>query len=364
MVLNHIEKYAVTKLDKKTKNRKDLIKQVYFPPINKNGAWSFQDYIGHDGIRYYSYARHALYDALKLCGIKKGDKVLIPGFICREVLSPINAVGATPVFYDVTSKLEIKLLNEFSKVKALIVVNYFGFPAELSEIREYCSINEVFVIEDNSHGFLSKDNNNKPLGTRADIGLFCFRKSMPVINGAALVVNNFKLVTKLNKQLNYDNSGSKYEFIKRTIKKVIPFNNFPLIFFLIKLKQAIRNIIKGDSVSVSTVESESDLPGKPSPSIDLKRYIKVISIDKEIERRRALYAYLTEYIGGEVKVIFDLNSNITPYVFPFRCDNINAIKKKLNKISLDCYKWPELPEEIKLSCPEHYGNVWMVPFLW
>ena len=69
-------------------------------------------------------------------------------------------------------------------------------------------------------------------------------------------------------------------------------------------------------------------------------------------------------LGGEVKVIFDLNSNITPYVFPFRCDNINAIKKKLNKISLDCYKWPELPEEIKLSCPEYYGNVWMVPFLW
>lgn len=354
----------MTKLDKKIKNRKDLIKQVYFPPINKNGAWSFQDYIGHDGIRYYSYARHALLDALKLCGIKKDDKVLIPGFICREVLSPINTIGAIPVFYDVTSKLKIKLLNELPKVKALIVVNYFGFPAELSEMHEYCSINEVFVIEDNSHGFLSKDNNNKPLGTRADIGLFSFRKSMPVIDGAALVVNNTKLLTKLNKQLDYENVGGKYEFIKRTIKKIIPVSSFSFIFSLIKLKQGIRHILKGDNVSVSTVGSEYNLPGKPNPSLDLKTYIKAISIDKEIERRRMLYAYLTEYIGDEAIAIFELNSNVAPYVFAFRCDNVNKIKKKLNKISLDCYKWPELPEKIKSYCPEHYENVWMVPFLW
>jgi hypothetical protein len=112
------------------------------------------------------------------------------------------------------------------------------------------------------------------------------------------------------------------------------------------------------------VGSEYNLPGKPNPSLDLKTYIKAISIDKEIERRRMLYAYLTEYIGDEAIAIFELNSNVAPYVFAFRCDNVNKIKKKLNKISLDCYKWPELPEKIKSYCPEHYENVWMVPFLW
>ena len=345
-------------------NINDLIRKVYYPPIKQGANWSFQKYIGHEYIRFYSYARHALHEALKLCDIKQNDKVLLPGFICREILSSIHAVGAVPHYYDVTHSLQAKNLENMPAAKVIIIVNYFGFPVELDSISEYCSVHNPLVIEDNSHGFLSRDNNNKPLGTRADIGLFSFRKSVPVINGAALVVNNFKLVKKLNKQLDYDNASSGYEFVKRTIKKVIPVNKFPLIFFLIKLKQAIRNIIKGDTVSVSTVESEYDLPGKPSPSIDLKRYIKVILIDKEIERRRALYAYLTEYIGDEVKVIFDINSNITPYVFPFRCDNINVIKKKLNKISLDCYKWPELPEEIKLSCRDHYGNVWMVPFLW
>ncbi|NOG59096.1 MAG: DegT/DnrJ/EryC1/StrS aminotransferase family protein [Proteobacteria bacterium] len=350
-----------------TSNIKELVRQIYFPPISKDTNWSFSNFIGHDNIRYYSYARHALYDALKLCELKKGDKVLIPNFICREVLSSINKVGAVAVYYDVTPALQVKSLNNLPAAKAIVIVNYFGFPANLDSIREYCLYHAPIVIEDNSHGFLSKDNDNKPLGTRTDIGIFSLRKSMPVINGAALVINDSVLKSRLNKQLNYvsDTTEFKYECFKKKIKMLVPSKRYSLIIKLVKIKQRIRRLLKGTPVIISSLESEYNLPYKPNPHIDLKKYIKTILVDEEIERRRSLYKYLTDYLGQEVELIVTkLDGNVVPYVFPFHCNEIDKIKIKLKKINLSCYKWPELPEQIQSSCPDYYKNVWMVPFLW
>lgn len=348
-------------------NINDLVKQVYFPPMSSTGNWSFSRFIGHEYIRYYSYARHALFDALKLCDLKQGDIVLIPGYICREVLSSINVFGAVPVYYDVTPELQIKSLKSLPAAKVIIVVNYFGFPFELDSINEYCSINDTVVIEDNSHGFLSKDANNKPLGTRTQIGIFSLRKTMPVINGAALVVNDPVLQSRLDEQLDYvsDATGFKYEYFKKMIKTIVPDNGYRLIIKLVKIKQRIRHLLKGAPVTISSSESEFNLPHKPNPHNDLKKYIKTILADEEIERRRALYAYLVEYLGSDVDVISrELDSNVAPYVFPFHCDEIDKVKIKLKKINLSCYLWPELPEKIQPICPDYYKNVWMVPFLW
>ena len=35
---------------------------------------------------HYSYARFALLEALRIANVNEGDSVLMPGFICRDVL--------------------------------------------------------------------------------------------------------------------------------------------------------------------------------------------------------------------------------------------------------------------------------------
>ena len=37
----------------------------------------------------YSYARHAFSELLIICNIGKQDIVYLPGFICRDMLSPV-----------------------------------------------------------------------------------------------------------------------------------------------------------------------------------------------------------------------------------------------------------------------------------
>ena len=189
---------------------------------------------------------------------------------------------------------------------------------------------------------------------------------MPVVNGAALVVNDPVLQSRLDAQLDYvsDATGFKYEYFKKIIKTIVPNRNYNLIVKLIKIKQALRNLLKGSPVTVSSSESEYTFPVKRGPHVDLKKYMVTMDEKSEVERRRLLYQYLVDYLGGDVELIRELDNNVVPYVFPFRCNDIGKIKVKLKKISLDCYQWPELPEKIQLSCPDHYKNVWMVPFLW
>ena len=38
-------------------------------------------------ISYFAFARHALVEALRQSGIGNGDRVALPGFICRDVLA-------------------------------------------------------------------------------------------------------------------------------------------------------------------------------------------------------------------------------------------------------------------------------------
>jgi dTDP-4-amino-4,6-dideoxygalactose transaminase len=49
----------------------------------------------------------ALEIALRACGVREGDEVIVPTFCCTSVVTPIFAVGARPVLADVGEELNI-----------------------------------------------------------------------------------------------------------------------------------------------------------------------------------------------------------------------------------------------------------------
>jgi hypothetical protein len=75
-------------------------------------------------------------------------------------------------------------------VSAVLVVNYFGFPQEMGAVKDLCRMEGVFIIEDNAHGFLGRDGAGRPLGSRGDIGIFSFPKTVYLPDGGGLVVNH------------------------------------------------------------------------------------------------------------------------------------------------------------------------------
>jgi len=153
---------------------------------------SILDLYGHGGrmLRYYSLARYALLDALRIIKVRAGEKILVPRFICRDVLAPIHMLGAIPLFYEVHKDLSPVGFPTSQGVKAVLAVHYFGFPQNLDPFREYCQKSGAVLIEDNAHGLLSRNADGKLLGTLGDFGICSMRKTLVMPNGGMLLINN------------------------------------------------------------------------------------------------------------------------------------------------------------------------------
>lgn len=125
-----------------------------------------------------------------MTGVGPGCEVLLPAFICRDVLASINHLGASAVFYQVDRSLSPLELVKRDSIKAVIAVNYFGFPQDLEPFISYANETGVGIVEDNAHGWLSKDSEGRLLGLRTAVGITSFRKTIRVVDGAVLHVSD------------------------------------------------------------------------------------------------------------------------------------------------------------------------------
>ena len=166
------------------------------PKPSANAGIEFADATRSASTIYFGFARHALLTALQIAGVNAGDKVLLPGFICRDLLGPIQSIGAVPIFYEVDSKFSPALdTKEWPDAKVVVAVNFFGFEQDLRPFLAFAKRTGALLIEDNAHGLFSKDQIGNFLGSRGDMGLFSFRKSAPMATGAAIVVNTHEKIS-------------------------------------------------------------------------------------------------------------------------------------------------------------------------
>ena len=106
------------------------------------------DYVGAKHCISCANGTDALQLALMAWGIGKGDAVFVPDFTFFSSGEVVSAVGATPVFVDITERtfnistdsLETaigRVIKETNlKPKAIVAVDLFGQPAEHEKIRE------------------------------------------------------------------------------------------------------------------------------------------------------------------------------------------------------------------------------------
>ncbi|MBI4244962.1 MAG: DegT/DnrJ/EryC1/StrS family aminotransferase [Planctomycetes bacterium] len=350
-------------------NYKRRIQQIYLPPCG-NKYWRFEDIIGHNNIRYFSFGRHALAEGLIASDICKGDKVLIPGFICRDLLSAINSIGSVPIYYEVGKDLNISTAPEdLPDAKAILAVNYFGFAQNLSPFREYCNRTGAILIEDNAHGLFSKDEDGRLLGTRGDIGIFSLRKTVPIPDGAALVVNNPDIAYNLKPQLPFNSKHKAFSFkIKQGLRRLAPLIGPTSMQSAISAVRFLRKLRTGHEIEPSQPDAEFILPENPLPCSKLFSYLFSIDINEEIKRRIELYIWVDMLLKDMpcTPVFKTLYEQVVPYGYPFYSSGMTLIKikKVLKNYAIRYFQWPDLPNVIISSAPEHYKTIWVVSFLW
>ena len=138
----------------------------------------------------------ALEMATILCGLKKGDEVIVPSFTFSSTATAIVLTGATPVFVDIRpdtmnideTKIEAAITD---KTRAIMAVHYAGVACEMDTIMEIAARHNLKVIEDAAQGVMSYYK-GRALGTIGDFGCFSFHetKNYSMGEGGALLMRH------------------------------------------------------------------------------------------------------------------------------------------------------------------------------
>ena len=321
--------------------------------------------------RYFSLGRHAMKVALQLAGVKSGDVVMLPGFICRDLISSITTLGARTVFYDVDKKLNPITLDRSVLPRAIIAVNYFGFPQALEPFKAFSADTGAIIIEDNAHGFLSQDTQGSKLGQRTAFGMTSFRKTLHVLDGATLAItqstNQSTGQIKIPEQIPYQTktNGLRTD-LTRAFTAIERKTGIPTLHLAQAGSRFIRVVRKGSALPISDQSSEYQIPGIANPNQSSIKRMLAVDAEAEIERRRSLYSkLLPEVIGCGVEPIFDaLPIGTCPYGLAFYASP--KFKRGLAQLSrrycVTLMSWPDLPQEIAQSAPDHYRQVRLINF--
>ena len=126
-------------------------------------------------------------------------EVVIPAFTCPVVKTAVQVAGKRIIYVDIEKNGLNATSTQYAEHarpgRVLIPTHLFGFPTDIEKICEVARANDCVTIEDAAAAFHVR-RNGRVLGTFADYGIFSFERSkrLPAFRGAAIIVNNDRLV--------------------------------------------------------------------------------------------------------------------------------------------------------------------------
>jgi len=315
-------------------------------------------------LEFYKMGRDALIQALLQLKVNKNDLIVVPGYICKSTLGPIINAGFRIKFIDINSdfgfnKSELINLFDNESVGAVIPVHYFGFPApDLDFIHKVCKENNVPMIEDCCHQFLTKVNNNY-LGLIGEAAIYSMRKTLPIIDGGALKIKSKTLKTSKDKP-NWKIQDFCY-LLKRYVEKCITLIGWPNIYS--KKIKSLKSFSTNSNGNKKSTNSYSNGPSKM-----LWSYLSNLNYINEIEIiNRKNYFNLSERLRSlDLKIMHvHLPEGVVPHVLSI-WDKSNSLLEFLNMKGIAASQWPgkELPEEVlnnytSFKITNSYNNEWV-----
>ncbi len=145
--------------------------------------------------------RQALELALKKTKLPPKSRVGINGFTCYVVYQAVVNAGYEPVFLDVSEDSLHYGFHELDKahdLKAVIIQNTLGLPADLSAIQAFCKKHDIMVIEDLAHSMGAIYENGEEAGTVGDLTMLSFSQDKPldVVAGGACIDRRYEIELK------------------------------------------------------------------------------------------------------------------------------------------------------------------------
>jgi dTDP-4-amino-4,6-dideoxygalactose transaminase len=137
--------------------------------------------------------RVALWAALRALGLRAGERLLAPAYVCDSILPAPAALGIAVEYVatDPALRLDPAGLERAlaGGARAVLLVHYFGFPApDLEAVATLCARYGAALIEDCAQALYSAPG-GAPLGRRGAAAIFSPWKSLPLPDGGLLALN-------------------------------------------------------------------------------------------------------------------------------------------------------------------------------
>ena len=132
----------------------------------------------------------ALHMAVKLAGVRPGDKVFCSDMTFDATVNPVVYEGGVPVFidteYDTWNMDPVALEKAFDlypEVKVVVVAHLYGTPGKIDEIKAVCKKHQATLIEDAAES-LGASYKGKQTGSFGDYNIISFNGNK-IITGSA-----------------------------------------------------------------------------------------------------------------------------------------------------------------------------------
>ncbi|MFL5922806.1 MAG: DegT/DnrJ/EryC1/StrS family aminotransferase [Gaiellaceae bacterium] len=165
--------------------------------------------IGAPYVAAVSSGTAGLHLLARIAGLGPGDEAITSPISFAASANCFIFEGATPVFADVdprTLNLDPPALEAAitPRTKAVVVVDMFGYPCELDEVRAICSRHGLALIEDAAEA-LGAEYKGRPVGSQGPSGVFGFYPNKQLATGEGGVVfthseEEWQLVRSLRNQ--------------------------------------------------------------------------------------------------------------------------------------------------------------------
>jgi len=292
-----------------------------------------------------------------LTALPAGDKkfILVPAFHCPTVVEPLIRAGYQPRFYAITPRLEIDIADLRSRldenVAAVIVINYFGFPAALSEVRKLSDRFGAILVEDCAHSFLSADP-VRLCGQQSDAAIFSFKKLAPTLVGGAIRVNSLPCAVpepQMNASL-----GNSLQLLRRAMSEAVDNSDSMPVRWV----RSIIGKLRGGWRAAKTMPDSDNTDGEPAtfdyPYVDrlarsslpglARRVLAAAPLAEYVTRRRRNYELLASILGeidGMQSVYPELPGDVCPWAYPVLLDNRAQLDIRLHAAGVPLFTFGE-----------------------
>ncbi len=248
----------------------------------------------------------ALHLIIRGLGIKEGDKVLTTPFSFIASSNCILFERAEPLFVDIDEetlnldpdKVEKTLKSlkaeELKRVKAMVVVDAFGQPADWDRFREIGKKYNLRLIEDSAEA-LGSEYKGRRCGSFGEAGVFAFypNKQITTCEGGVVVTDNEELA-KLARSMRSQGRGESGEWLDHErlgynyrldeLSAALGCSQLERIEEIIKKRAKVAEMYKEKLAGIEEVQ----VPYLSSNTTRMSWFVYVIRLKRGIDRDRVI----------------------------------------------------------------------------